>query len=303
MKRLLTTILVCIMVLTLFSGCGLNKADEKSVYYVNETRSANSSDDGYGGVTVTKFNESISDNSPTSGNFESNRKLIKNATMAIEVKDVDDTYEDVLVLIDKLKGYEFSSSLSTAENYKRMTIVIKLPPEKIAEFKTELKELVGEGELKSSNTYSDDISEQYYDTEARLETLIISRDRLLELLKKAEETKDILEIEREIADRNAEINTLQGRIKMWDKLVAMATITLYIDQIDDPLKHTKKVGFEFNSFQEIWNTVKNGFVSVINVIYTIIIWIIIIVLAASPLLAIAALVIFLIKRRKKKKIK
>lgn len=63
-------------------------------------------------------------------------------------------------------------------------------------------------------TWQDDsaenISEQYYDTQSRLETAQIKLARLQELLKKAENMEDIITIESAISETEYEIERLSG---------------------------------------------------------------------------------------------
>ena len=64
-------------------------------------------------------------------------------------------------------------------------------------------------------------------------------------LLKAETVEDILEYIL-LTRLQAEIDSMQGQIKMWDKLIGMATITLYIDEEANPIKdHNSWVEIQF----------------------------------------------------------
>lgn len=94
---------------------------------------------------------------------------------------------------------------------------------------------------------------------------------------------------------------MQGQIKMWDKLIDMATITLYIDEEANPMKKTTTVGWRFNSPSEIWMTMKNGFISVVNWLYSMLVWILITIVSISPILLVAGIVLYIIYHKRKNK--
>lgn len=84
-------------------------------------------------------------------------------------------------------------------------------------------------------TWQDDsaenISEQYYDTQSRLETAQIKLARLQELLKKAENMEDIITIESAISETEYEIERLSGTMRHYDALVDYATVTLELSEV------------------------------------------------------------------------
>jgi hypothetical protein len=233
---------------------------------------------------------------------ENIKKVIKNGEIAVEVKDVEDAYQKIIEIVEGVGGEEFNKSFSVSGEYKRMELVLKIPPEQLDLFEQKLKECVGDGKIKRSNIRSQDITSEYYDYTARLESYQASRDQLRELLKKAETVEDTLRIHSELTRLQAEIDSMQGQIKMWDKLIGMATITLYIDEEANPIKKTTTVGWRFNSPSEIWMTMKNGFISVVNWIYSMLVWILIFIVSISPILLVVGIVLYIIyyKRRKNK---
>ncbi|HOJ12632.1 MAG TPA: DUF4349 domain-containing protein [Clostridiales bacterium] len=232
---------------------------------------------------------------------ENIKKVIKNGEIAVEVKDVEDAYPKIIEIVEDVGGEEFDKYFSVSEEYKRMELVLKIPPEKLDLFEQKLKECVGDGKIKRSNIRSQDITSEYYDYTARFESYQGSRDQLRELQRKAETVEDTLRILSELTRLQADIDSMQGQIKMWDKLINMATITLYIDEEANPMKKTTTVGWRFNSPSEIWMTMKNGFISVINWLYSLLIWILITIVSISPILLVAGVVIYIIYHMKRKK--
>jgi len=289
-----------------FAGCSASKsarntaavAPAASAEYASNAGSGMSGSPGYAYDTaVAVESERYSEGHV---NKEDIRKIIKNGEIAVEVKDVDAAYAKILYLVKGLGGEEFNKSYYSSNGHKRMELVLKIPPEKLDEFQAKLAELVGDGKIKHSSIRSEDITMQYYDADSRLKSYKASKNQLDELLKEAKTVEETLNIHREITRLQAEIESLQGQINLWDKLVSMATITLYIDEEDDPLRHTKTADWRFSSLSDIWSAMKNGFITVINTIYSLIVWLFIIIVSLLPVLIPAGIILWLVLRRKRK---
>jgi hypothetical protein len=314
MKRAIILLTILVLLASSFMGCSsMNKSANDS--YVMETAANTTagygspeledsfSEDKAGSSVVYDRDESSGSGSNETGagvDDQSIRKEIKNGDIAVEVKDVEAAYPGIMKIVDDLGGYEFNKSFYTSNNHKRMDLVIKLPPEKLDEFQNKLVEFVGNGKVTKIVLQSQDITSQYYDTQSRLDSYILSRSKFEEIMEKAETVEDILRVQNELTRIQAEIDSLQGRINMWDKLIALATINLYIDEEDDPVRRTQTMTWKFNSFEDILRTIKNGFISVVNTLYSIVTWIIIIIISISPILVIAGAVLWIILRRRKK---
>lgn len=304
----LAMLLAAVLFLVMIAGCSsLSMKTEDSVPADRDVQPT-SAYSGVAGIEVafTDKAESIyqegikSSYSESTASNEDIRKIIKSGDIAVEVKDVEAAYSKVIEIVDEVGGEEFNKTFTESGDYKRIELVLKIPPEKLDLFEQKLKEYVGEGKIKRSKIRSEDITSQYYDYAARLESYKGSRDQLRELLKKAETVEDTLKIHSELTRIQAEIESMQGQINMWDKLVAMSTITLYIDEESNPMKMTRTVGWQFNSVGEIWMTMKNGFITVVNAVYSVIVWIIISIVSISPILIPAGIVTYAVLRRRKR---
>ena len=76
----------------------------------------------------------------------------------------------------------------------------------------------------------EDVSERYSDTATRLQTQTTKMERLIDLLSKAMLVDDILEIEREIADTQYQIDKLTGSLRGMDSKVDYSTVRLYVTE-------------------------------------------------------------------------
>ncbi|MGI8949366.1 MAG: DUF4349 domain-containing protein [Ornithinimicrobium sp.] len=82
------------------------------------------------------------------------------------------------------------------------------------------------GTVVSSDMTSKDVTEQYVDTTARIETLQASVDRVRALLGEAGTVKDIVALERELSDREAELDALRAVQQSLEADVSRSSLTV-----------------------------------------------------------------------------
>jgi len=71
-----------------------------------------------------------------------------------------------------------------------------------------------------------DVTEEYADIETRLESLEAARERLLEIMQETRTTKDLLEAERQLTERETQIESLKGRMQYLAQSAQLAGIRI-----------------------------------------------------------------------------
>jgi hypothetical protein len=157
------------------------------------------------------------------------RKLIRNASVEIEVKAFDDAAQKVSGLARAAGGYVATQNSSRLPNGKMTgALVVKVPPAALDGF---LAQLRGLGEVRNQTLGSEDVTKAYFDTDARLRNARRMEDGLLALLKNTQgRVSDLLQVERELGRVRGEIEEMQGQLKLWDALVAYATVTVQLSE-------------------------------------------------------------------------
>ena len=235
---------------------------------------------------------------------EQERKEIKNISCELVVKDVQAAYIYIAQTVSGLGGYEFSKTESKRDGNIYYSVIIKLPPENLAAFEAALRSVEGENALRYYNLYSDDITASYYDVASRLASMKNSLNQYYSLISKAVSVKDMLEIQREITILQAEIESLQGQMNVWNALVRHATINLSISKEADPLASAKNEQWSFNTPSEIINSMGNGFIATGNVMYQIIVGLFVVIVSLLPALiplAIIVIIVIMVRRKSKPK--
>lgn len=191
--------------------------------------------------------KSVSQTMPEAGVYDKNyengiekkieRKIVRNGSVSLEVESLDNAEKQIGDWASKFGGYIINSWESeTSSNY-----TVKIPSEKFEEAFNESKSY---GRFLNGSIYSDDITDQYYDLETRLSAKKILRERLEGYLASAKETKELLNIERELNSAVSEIESMEGRLRRMKDQVSYSVINISLQL---PYR-TSSEGFEFPSW-------------------------------------------------------
>ena len=170
-----------------------------------------------------------------------NRKLIRNATVELEVAKFDEAVQKITGFANEDRGYVATTSSEKQENGKlKGQIVVKVLPENLDRF---LQKLRGLGELKNQTLGTEDITKAYFDTDARLKNARVMEQRLIDMLKKkSDDINDLLQVEKELGRVREQIEQMQGELKFWDSQVQFATVTISLAEkdLEEPAKFLLK---------------------------------------------------------------
>ena len=235
MKRI-TTLLLTLVLILLLAGCGSAQAassdsaaapmDFGDGYW--NTVDSNGSDENYDIADDAAEPGAMAGNG---GEAQTNKpaKRIYTGYMEMQTLDFDAASSGIDALVEELGGYFQQSSTSNGNSgYRHASYTVRVPAE---QFETFFQKAGALCHVTYSNTNTDDVSESYYDTEARLETARIKLERLQTLLAKATSMEDIITIESAISETEWEIENLSGTLRHYDALVDYATINVELSEV------------------------------------------------------------------------
>jgi hypothetical protein len=190
-----------------------------------------------------------------------NRKLIRNATVELEIVSFDDAVQKITALANQERGYVATTSSEKQANGKlRGQVIVKVLPENLDRF---LQEIHGLGELKNQTLGTEDVTKAYFDTDARLKNARVMEQRLIDMLKtKTGKVSDLLQVEKELARVREEIEKVQGELKYWDSQVQFATVTISLAEKDmeEPaaflIKERSQLALYAPDVEKIYNDIK-----------------------------------------------
>src|SRR5436190_11847688 len=146
---------------------------------------------------------------------QANRKLIRNATLELEIISFDDAVQKITAFAKEERGYVATTSSEKQANGKLSgQVVVKILPENLDRF---LQKIRGLGELKNQTLGTEDVTKAYFDTDARLKNARVMEQRLIDMLKtKTGKVSDLLQVEKELGRVREDIEKMQGELKYWD---------------------------------------------------------------------------------------
>ena len=228
--RILIILTVSLMMLLTLISCsavnsGLQK-DENTT--IKESRNAT----GYNNYEEAA--EQDSSKTETTNASLTTRKMIFTAAMDIETLDYEKSITDFEALVEEYEGFiqdsriESSTGINTRKSLRTAVYRVRIPSTKLSTFRKAAGDI---GTITLNDLSGDDVTDSYYDTQARLEALQVQEERLLALLDKAEELKDIIDLEDRLSQLRYEIETLTGSLNKWDALVEMSTVNVEITEV------------------------------------------------------------------------
>lgn len=170
------------------------------------------------------------------------RKLIRTGNVSLEVQTVSDAEEKISAWANGLGGY--ITNANTWEGGANFTV--RVPSSR---FDTAMAQAGDFGRITNRSVNSQDVSDNYYDLQSRLETKYILRDKLSSYLSQAKDIKDLLEIERQLNSVIEEIESTESRFKRLSGQIDYSTI--YIDMHFERGKD--ETGIILPNVKDSWN--------------------------------------------------
>src|SRR4030095_11009326 len=124
----------------------------------------------------------------------SSRKLIRNATVKLEIVSFDNAVQKITAFANEEHGYVATTDSEKQANGKlRGQVGGKVLPENLDRF---LQKIRSVGELKNQTLGTEDVTRAYFDTDARLKNAHVMEQRLIDMLKtKTGKVSDLLQVE------------------------------------------------------------------------------------------------------------
>ena len=321
MKKSLCLVLILMLVLTLFAGCG--KKAESAASYPAAAPMANGSAGGYAKDSYDYAYEAEPAYAEVDNNYanydeggygydsagdsamvrlaaDAGRKLIWNGSMEMETLEYEQSEEALFRLVEECGGYIESSDRSggNVDRYSGQRslrygyFTVRVPAEKFQYF---INAGGSVATVLSTSTGSEDVTDRYFDVEARLAVLKVKEERLLDMLEQGDELEYLIQIERELADTRYEIENLTGTLRRYDGLISYSTVSVSLREVSkptqvqepDPLSVWDRIAARFKeSLSGIWDGIVECFIFIIGyspiLILTVIVVIVVVVLVRIP---------------------
>lgn len=280
-KRLLAVFLMLSMLL--LAGCGAkSKAADKEVAMdkdnsvMGESGSSDAKEESRQETTLTE-----------------NQKLIRKLRLTAETEALDKLLSKVEQKVKDLGGYMESREVNNDNAYDRWAeLIIRVPAESLDQFSEAVEE---NANVTSSTETTENITLSYVAAESRVKALETEQTRLLELLAKANNMTEILQIEERLTVVRTELESMTSQLRLYDNQVDYGTINLSLSEVKE---YTEEVPDGF------WQRIGTGLAGSIKNLITGFKELLIFIVVALPYLALFAAVggsvLFIVKHKKVK---
>jgi hypothetical protein len=171
--------------------------------------------------------------------------------MTIQVADSKAAADQASQLVVSLGGYIASSSFDVGS--ASANLVLEVPQ---SNFSLAMHSLSRLGAVKTQSISSNDVTEEYVDLQAQLESYVTENRALLRILNQTTTVTDALNTENAIQSVQAQINDLKGQLLVMQRLVAFATVNIQL--IEPPQNPTLSFSDALNSALLAFYTVAKG---------------------------------------------
>ena len=254
MKRIFATILVLLVILSLAAcGAGGNAAGaptdglynndelyktERSDYIYGDTpMAALAPEAAYDSGMVYEEAEAQSVSMGGGSSINDGRKITFSASISLNTKEFDADYVKIYQLIENSGGYIASENMyDNSAEYGRLVgriayITARVPA---GGYNTFIDAISGVGEVTQKSKWSEDLTSEYFDTDARIDLLELRKERLMNYLLEAENAEDIVAFERELSDVLYDLDYYQGNMRRLDRLVDYASVDINLTELITP---------------------------------------------------------------------
>ena len=234
---------VAALLLCLVFACNRSSENAKAVVVDTETQNLGRKID-----ELKKFTNEQEPNTPPSGNNKQQapqqpdatapnyadweKKIIKNASLDLEVEDYNAYNQQVHNNVKQWGGYIAQEEQQTTEYRKENSLFLKVP---VDQFDNIVQSLTSRKEkVIIKKITSEDVTGEVIDTRSRMAAKQQIRQRYMDLLKQAKNMEEILQVQNVINDIQVQIESATGRISYLTHASAFSTIQLTFFQVLKP---------------------------------------------------------------------
>ncbi|HHU33001.1 MAG: DUF4349 domain-containing protein [Zhaonellaceae bacterium] len=287
-KKLLVVFLLTILLGIQFTGCGASKSSydqsmPESGYVSNEAPVTDAIAPAASEEAQASYNLTEAYAAPE---VFTEQKIIRNAAIDLKVNKAQPVVQQIEKEVELSGGYVASSAQRKRQGDNlSVDMTLRIPSESFAEFMSFLE---GLGSVEHKRVYTEDVTEQYIDLSAKIESLTIQEKRLQELLSKATRVEDLLRIEQEIARVRGDLDSYTGQLRYLKNRVAFSTIELTLLETG-----IEKEELNLGNVDGTWSKSQAAFIASINQLLKMLSSLMVGIFALLPFLLIPGLVIIL----------
>lgn len=258
-SRLLAMLLAAMVLLGLLAGCSASSVTSDSAAYDQEAMPESNTAvsppaAGMDSVTVTEetvtettdsASEAPAEDVIAAGETEAldpeafTEKIIYSGYVCLQTTAFDDTLAQLEKAVASCGGFVQDSSVdgstrtmadgTTAVVDRWAYYTVRVPADQFEAF---LNDTDGIGNVISSSRSQENVTTQYTDYEARLDSLNIQEERLLAMLEESGDLESLIALEARLSEVRYEIESIERNLRSLDQRIAYSTVNLEIQEVE-----------------------------------------------------------------------
>ena len=215
----------------------------------------------------TSVNDSSSMSSDSTEGYS--EKIIYTGYIYMQTTEFDNATAQLEATVEGFGGFVQDSSVqgyartqedgSTVIQDRWAHYVVRIPTKAFNEFMSRADRI---GNVTNSSRSAQNVTSQYTDYEARLASLEIQEERLLDMLKKSGDLSSLITLEARLSEVRYEIESIERSLRNLDQKLAYSTIELELREVE---KYTPKASVKRtfgeklgDAFSDGWNNFLDG---------------------------------------------
>ena len=242
-KKIISLVILICIILTLIS-CGVNNTVQQAMMLKQETTAAamtgnagfgrsNAKMSAVNDIAVEEMAYDGDTYTTSSSVNSSDRKIIKTIDLNTETKTFDESVEWLKSYVAGFNGiidnfYVDTGNMNSKNYNKSANFNVRIPAEKLDAFLSKIGDRLN---ITFRQENISDITEEYYDTESRLNSLNIEEESLNAMLKKAKTVEEMIKVEDKLSSVRTEKENITRRLKRMDKQVIYSSVHISISEV------------------------------------------------------------------------
>lgn len=149
------------------------------------------------------------------------RIIVRTVQMSLVASDVALAVDQVAAVAQELGGWVVGTDRSSRHHG---FVSVRVPAQRLDDAVMRLRGLAVE--VVSESSTSEDVTDEYVDSQSILKTLRATEASMLQLIRRAATVEEALDVQRELVEVQAEIEVLLGRIKFLEQTAAFSLINV-----------------------------------------------------------------------------
>jgi hypothetical protein len=235
---------------------------------------------------------------PPAAPNDPSRKIIKDASLTVEVASIDLALSRISGTAAQVGGYVLETRTDQiGPDQKQAVLKLAVPVDQFENTLQRIRE-IGSRVLSEASSGTD-ATQEFVDTQSQLANLTATQARIRQFLDQATTVEEALQVNAQLTEIEGQIGQLKGRLQFLSQRAAYSTITVQIQQPPPPTPTPAPTPTP----EPIWNPgrttaqASSALVTIVQALATIAIWLAIVVLPLALPLALIALIVRWLRRR------